>query len=105
MEGGGLSRRSQARDGVTEMENNHRRSNVEVIADILRLGEAGKTEIMYNANVSYRQLQKYLVFLVREGFLDEVVVPNPGVKYRVTQKGQKLLQSIENILDMLGLQS
>ena len=38
------------------MEMNRRRSNVEVIADILRLGDAGKTEIMYSANMSYRQL-------------------------------------------------
>jgi len=30
-----------------------RRTSVEVIADILRLGQAGKTEIMYSANMSY----------------------------------------------------
>ena len=34
---------------------NNRRSSVQVMADILRLGEAGKTEIMYSANMSYRQ--------------------------------------------------
>jgi predicted transcriptional regulator len=43
-----------------------RRSSVEVIADILRLGQAGKTEIMYSANMSYFQLQKYL----NEGVLE-----------------------------------
>ncbi|HLE82380.1 MAG TPA: winged helix-turn-helix domain-containing protein [Dehalococcoidia bacterium] len=84
------------------MEINNRRSSVEVIADILRLKEAGKTEIMYSANMSYRQLQKYLAFLTQEGFLERFVRPNPGVKYRTTQKGQQLLKSIEAILDMLG---
>ena len=80
-----------------------RRSSVHVMADILRLGEAGATEIMYSANMSYRQLCKYLDFLVRRGFLERTVVPNPGVKYRVTEKGDRLLQSIENVLGMLEL--
>ena len=84
---------------------NHRRSNIEVIADILRLGEAGKTEIMYSANMSYRQLQKYLDFMVESGFLDKIVVPNPGIKYKVTKKGLRLLQSIEPILEQLGFQA
>ena len=41
---------------------NQRRSNIEIIGDMLRVGEngAGKTEIMYSANMSYSQLQKYL---------------------------------------------
>ena len=39
---------------------NKRRSNIEIIADMLRVGEngAGKTEIMYSANMSYAQIQK-----------------------------------------------
>ena len=83
---------------------NNRRSNVHVIADILRLGEAGKTEIMYSANMSYRQLQKYLDFLVQGDFLERKVVPNPGIKYCVTKKGTRLLQSIESVLDLLGME-
>lgn len=81
---------------------NGRRSNVEVIADILRLREAGKTEIMFSANMSYFQLQKYLDFLVREGFLKRTVVPNPGVKYTTTEKGLRLLGSIDSVLSLLG---
>ena len=77
---------------------------MEVIGDILRLGEAGKTEIMYSANMSYRQLQRYLAFLVEQGFLQRKVVPNPGVKYRTTRKGHRLLKSIDTMLDMLGSQ-
>ena len=84
---------------------NHRRSNIEVIADILRLEEAGKTEIMYSANMSYRQLQKYLDFLVTEEFMERRVVPNPGVKYLITKKGRRLLDSIEAMLDLLSSRS
>jgi len=82
---------------------NSRRSNIEVIADMLRLGEAGKTEIMYSANMSYGQLQKYLKFLLQLGLIDKVTVGNPIVTYRVTRKGLRLLRSIDSILEVLEL--
>ena len=78
-----------------------RRSSIEVIADMLRLGEAGKTEIMYSANMSYFQLQKYLKFLLELKLIDKVTVGNPMVTYRVTKKGLRLLRSIDSILEML----
>ena len=81
----------------------HRRSSVEVIADMLRLGEAGKTEIMYSANMSYFQLQKYLSFLLRLKLIDKVTVGNPTVTYRVTKKGLRLLRNIDSILEVLEL--
>jgi predicted transcriptional regulator len=81
----------------------HRRSSIEVIADMLRLGEAGKTEIMYSANMSNSQLQKYLSFLLQLGLITRVTVGNPVVTYRVTRKGLRLLRNIESILEMLGL--
>ena len=82
---------------------NSRRSNIEVIADMLRLGEAGKTEIMYSANMSYFQLQKYLLFLTQQGLVDKVKAGNPKITYKVTDRGLELLRSIDNILDMLGM--
>ena len=78
-----------------------RRSSIEVIADMLRLGEAGKTEIMYSANMSYFQLQKYLNFLLELKLIDKVTLGNPSVTYRVTRKGLRLLRSIDNILETL----
>jgi len=80
-----------------------RRSSIEVIADMLRLGEAGKTEIMYSANMSYFQLQKYLNFLLQQGLISKVSMGNPSVTYRVTRKGLRLLKSIDSILEMLDL--
>ena len=79
----------------------HRRSSIEVIADILRLGEAGKTEIMYSANMSFRQLQKYLGFMLELELINKVEVGNPIVTYRVTKKGLRLLRNIDSILDVL----
>lgn len=79
----------------------HRRSSIEVIADILRLGEAGKTEIMYSANMSFRQLQKYLSFMLQLGLITKVEVGNPIITYRVTKKGLRLLRNIDGILEVL----
>jgi predicted transcriptional regulator len=83
---------------------NRRRSNIEIIADMLRAGEngAGKTHIMYSANMSYTQIQKYLDFLVNHEFLAKVDAEYPPVAYRVTDSGLKLLRLIDNLTDMLG---
>ena len=70
---------------------------------MLRLGEAGKTEIMYSANMSYHQLQKYLTFMLQVGLITKVTVGNPVVTYRVTRKGLRLLRSIEGVLEILEL--
>jgi predicted transcriptional regulator len=84
---------------------NKRRSDIEIIADMLKVGEngAGKTEIMYSANMSYSQIQKYLGYLTAQGFIDKMKMGNPSVTYKVTDNGLKLLQLIDSIKEMLGL--
>ena len=81
-----------------------RRSNIEIIADMLRIGEngAGKTEIMYSANMSYHQIQKYLEYLVDHGFINKVNMDNSLVAYQVTDSGMKLLKVIDTLMEMLG---
>jgi predicted transcriptional regulator len=70
---------------------------------MLRVGEngAGKTEIMYSANMSYAQIQKYLGFLVSHGFINKVKLGNPSVSYQVTDKGGELLRNIDSIVEVL----
>jgi predicted transcriptional regulator len=87
------------------MKVNRRRSNIEIIAEMLKVGEngAGKTKIMYNANLSYSQIQKYLGYLISQGFIDKLELGNPSVTYRVTESGQRLLSSISSVVEMLGL--
>ena len=83
-----------------------RRSNIQIIRDMLKVGEngAGKTEIMYSANMSYTQIQKYLNFLVNHGFIDRLEVGNPVVTYQVTDSGRRLLKSIDTVLEVLELE-
>ncbi|MCX5993738.1 MAG: hypothetical protein NT177_05910 [Chloroflexi bacterium] len=82
---------------------NQRRSNIEIISEMLRIGAegAGKTEIMYSANMSYRQLQKYLKFMLSQGLIDQIEVENPSITFIVTEKGHGLRQSIETVLEVL----
>ncbi len=84
---------------------NRRRSDIEIIADMLKIGEngAGKTQIMYGANMSYSQIQKYLGYLISAGFIDQVKIGNPSVTYQVTDSGLKLLALIASIKEMLGM--
>ena len=83
-----------------------RRSNIEIIAEMLRCGEngAGKTEIMYSVNMSYAQLQKYLKYLLTNDLVTKVEVGNPCVRYHVTKKGSELLESIESVLEILDVE-
>ena len=83
-----------------------RRSNIEIIAEMLRIGEngAGKTEIMYSANMSYTQIQKYLGYLLTHDFIDKIEVGNPVVTYQVTEKGLGLLRNIESIMEALDFE-
>jgi predicted transcriptional regulator len=80
-----------------------RRSNIEIIADMLRVGEngAGKTEIMYTANLSYLQIQKYLDYLVNQGFVNKINLDNTMIAYQVTENGLKLLKTIDTLMQML----
>jgi predicted transcriptional regulator len=78
-----------------------RRSSIEVIGDILRLGKAGKTEIMYTVNMSHSQSQKYLNLLLRLKLVNKTIGANQIVTYRVTPKGFTLLKKIDNMLEIL----
>ncbi len=83
---------------------NRRRSHIEIIAEMMKVGEngAGKTEIMYSVNMSYRQIQKYLGFLLSHGFIERLKMGNPSVTYHVTGNGAKLLKSINTVMEILG---
>ncbi|MFC1916456.1 winged helix-turn-helix domain-containing protein [Chloroflexota bacterium] len=84
---------------------NQRRSDVEIIAEMLRIGAngAGKTKIMYNANMSYFQIEKYLHFLIDQGYLDRKNAGGLSVTYQATGKGLNLMKCIDGFIEILGL--
>ena len=79
-----------------------RRDRLEIFADILEIakGECLKTQIMYRANLSFAQLNEYLAFMIKMGFL-EVNKDNEKRIYRTTNRGFKYLESYEEISSLL----
>ena len=79
---------------------NIRRSNFNIIADILKLGRSGKTNIMYSCDLSFHQLQKYLKFLTESGFM-EIDDQDDRKQYQPTTKGEELLSLMTDVIDLL----
>ena len=83
---------------------NHRRSEMEIVRDILTLSQNGakKTEILYRVNLSYHQLQNYLSYSLEKEILELKIVENDNqIKckiYCTTAKGDQLLEDINKTL-------
>ena len=82
---------------------NNRRSEIEIIGEILKLSSNGakKTEILYQGNFSYAQLQKYLIFLLEKNILEENEIRNNGATtkfYKTTEKGLLFLEDVKRVL-------
>jgi predicted transcriptional regulator len=86
---------------------NSRRSELDIISEIIKLSRDGarKTEILYQGNLSYTQLQNYLFFLIDKGIIEEKQVGNGngGTNriYMVTEKGNNLLSDINKTMSYL----
>jgi predicted transcriptional regulator len=68
---------------------------MEILARILHVADRGtlKTHIMYKANLSHRQLEKYLKFLQSEGLLSEFIDEETASNmYKVTERGIEFLK-------------
>ena len=74
------------------------------MADILRLGPATKTQVLYGLNLRRPQVQDYLDFLVKKGFL-ELSQHSKRATYKPTQRGQQLLDCIEKVTRVLEVES
>jgi len=74
--------------------NSKYRSKLQIIADILVIAGKGakKTKIMYQANLSYNLLKRYLAETLEAGL---IVVDKDEKLYIITQKGEVFLKKYE----------
>lgn len=88
----------------------HRRSEVEIMGDILEVCLRGtnKTKIVYDANLNFTSLNKYLSMLLGLGFVT-VSVGYKGSNssavnfvYRTTKAGKDFFDGCLNMQKMLG---
>jgi predicted transcriptional regulator len=79
-----------------------RRDRLYIIAEVLEIAKNGslKTQIMYQANLSFAQLNNYLSFLLEVGLLKETSEEGKTV-YRTTKKAVKFLRNYYKIRDLL----
>ena len=81
-----------------------RRSEIHIIAEILNMSKNGakKTEILYQSNMSFSQLQDYLSHLIENDLLEEKITTNGNRAnskiYINTKKGNDLLVDITKTL-------
>jgi predicted transcriptional regulator len=78
-----------------------RRDRMHIMAEIMEVAKGSKlkTRIMYRANLSFSQVNEYLSFLTKMGFL-RVHVVNGQKLYETTAKGKLY---IENYMEMSNL--
>jgi predicted transcriptional regulator len=81
------------------------RTRMEILGSILKVAGGGtlKTHIMYRANLSHRQLEKYLTFLEGKGLLVGFVDEETGTNmFKVTEKGIEFLKDYSRLSEYLG---
>ncbi len=66
------------------------------MADILRIASkpSTKTQILYAANLSYTQLQKYIAMLRDFGMISELVQKEGKDKLVITDRGKQFLTDL-----------
>lgn len=72
----------------------------EIIRDILKASseERKKTRIMYNANLDWRNFQRYFDFLIKDDFIEKC---NPNDSYVLTEKGKDFLKRLKDVEEIL----
>ena len=72
-----------------------RRSDLEIIRDVLRIEQGGITHVRFRANLSYVQIQKYLAFMEQLELVELERRDTQVIKFQVTDKGRKILHLLQ----------
>jgi len=90
---------------INSPERGHR-DKLDIIADILKAscGGARKTHLMYHCNLSFRQLESYIKFLISKGLLRMVLIKKsqPVRLYETTDKGQEFLRTYRSLKALIS---
>jgi predicted transcriptional regulator len=82
-----------------------RRSEIEIIREILRMGAGKTTALRYAVNLSHAQMQKYLAFLERSGLIRLERQGSRALTFQNTDKGWLALEHLERLFKIMGLDS
>jgi predicted transcriptional regulator len=84
-----------------------RRSKLEMYIDILKVlarkGPLKLTHVMYKANLNCGVLKDNLEFLIKQGLVEERIVPKRRVVYAVTPRGITVLRYFKELKQVLPI--
>lgn len=91
---------------VSERKSSHR-GRLDIIANILgsAVGGVRKTSIMYKCNLSFKQLEAYLSFLVRKDLLRMFAKKESAVSqyFETTERGMDFLRAYRNLNALMSV--
>ncbi|MGQ9538135.1 MAG: winged helix-turn-helix domain-containing protein [Candidatus Bathycorpusculaceae bacterium] len=82
---------------------NSNRGRLDIIADILEAShrKVRKTHLMYHCNLSFKQLDYYLNFLVERKLLSPINNSKSDL-FKITEKGERFLDVYKGLLGLMG---
>ena len=84
-----------------------RRSKLEMYIDILKVlahtGPLKLTDITYKSNVNGNMLKEHLVFLIKQGLVEERTAKKGSVVFAVTQRGINVLKFFREPIQEISL--
>lgn len=85
---------------------NGHRGRLDIIADMLDASSGGvrKTYLMYRCNLSFRQLKRYLDFMVERGLLQMIIQfdgDSNSSLFKVTDKGRRFLKAYKSLMGLM----
>lgn len=80
-----------------------KRNREEIISQILNVCKNGaiKTRVVYQANLNFKTVEPYLALLIKNNLLE--VQQGEKKMYETTQKGESLLEAINQVNEMAGI--
>ena len=91
---------------VNEKSSRSHRGRLDIIADVLHASFGGvrKTHLMYQCNLSFKQLKHYLALLLKKHLLHVVTDDegsNPGL-FEITDKGKEFLKAYKGLKGLMN---
>lgn len=79
-----------------------RRGKLEIMVDILKetCNPTKKTQIMYQCNMNFEQLKRYLRFMKFKGFI-RINEKVGAITYQITEKGWNFVEKYEGLARLL----
>ena len=82
-----------------------RRSKIEICIEILKIlsqrGLSRITHVMYDTNTNCSLLKEILVFMIKQGLVEEKSVGKDRVAYCITQRGISILNAFDELNQVL----